>query len=83
MPEGEGAPLGLILITVDTLRADFLSSYGHSRILTPSFDRLAAGGVLFRQALDEQRAVERGMRRRSPAGVCRSRDVRVLVRRHR
>src|SRR5690606_6078312 len=34
-----------------TLRADYLSSYGHARILTPSFDRFAAGGVLFRSAI--------------------------------
>lgn len=47
LPVGDARPLGAVLITVDTLRADYLSSYGHSRILTPSFDRLAAGGQLF------------------------------------
>ena len=50
---GDTAPLGLILITVDTLRADYLSSYGHARILTPSFDRLASGGILFKQAISQ------------------------------
>jgi arylsulfatase len=49
LPTGEPEPLGVLLITVDTLRADYLSIYGHARILTPSFDRLAAGGVLFWQ----------------------------------
>ncbi|MBI3179039.1 MAG: sulfatase, partial [Deltaproteobacteria bacterium] len=43
--------MGFLLVTIDTLRADYLSCYGHARILTPSFDRLAAGGVLFRQAV--------------------------------
>jgi arylsulfatase len=51
LPAGDTAPLGVILITVDTLRADYLSSYGHARILTPSFDRLASGGILFKQAI--------------------------------
>ena len=44
-------PPSVLLITVDTLRADYLSSYGHARILTPGFDRLASGGILFKQAI--------------------------------
>lgn len=47
---GDAAPIGYILISVDTLRADYLSAYGHARILTPSIDRLASGGALFRRA---------------------------------
>lgn len=43
--------MGLIVITVDTLRADYLSCYGHARVLTPSIDRLASSGVLFRTAI--------------------------------
>ncbi|MEE8409642.1 MAG: sulfatase [Myxococcota bacterium] len=53
LPKGTTRPLGLLLITIDTLRADYLSCYGHARILTPSFDRLASGGVLFRQAISQ------------------------------
>ncbi len=53
LPAGDVQPLGLVLITVDTLRADYLSSYGHARVLTPSFDRLASGAVLFRQAISQ------------------------------
>ncbi len=53
LPSGDTEPLGVIVITVDTLRADYLSIYGHARILTPSFDRLAAGGVLFWQAISQ------------------------------
>src|SRR5690606_28754768 len=41
LPVGDTQPLGLVVITVDTLRADYLSCYGHARILTPSIDRLA------------------------------------------
>lgn len=37
----------LLLITVDTLRADHLSSYGYGRQTSPVIDALAAAGVRF------------------------------------
>jgi arylsulfatase len=37
----------LILISIDTLRADYLPSYGHPFVETPHIDRLAAEGFLF------------------------------------
>ncbi len=40
----------VILIAVDTLRADHLSSYGYERPTTPALDRLAQDGVRFDQA---------------------------------
>jgi arylsulfatase A-like enzyme/Flp pilus assembly protein TadD len=40
----------VLLITVDTLRADHLGCYGYSKAETPSMDRLAADGVLFERA---------------------------------
>jgi arylsulfatase A-like enzyme len=40
----------VVVLTVDTLRADRLSSYGYSRPTTPNVDRLLAGGVRFTQA---------------------------------
>ena len=50
----EAAPLpagsNILLITVDTLRADHLSSYGYVRPTSPVIDRLAAEGVRFDQA---------------------------------
>jgi arylsulfatase A-like enzyme len=45
----ETAP-DVILVTVDTLRADHLSSYGHARNTSPSIDALAADGILFENA---------------------------------
>lgn len=39
----------IVLIAVDTLRADHLSCYGSPRQTTPHIDRLAAEGVLFEQ----------------------------------
>lgn len=40
----------ILLITVDTLRADHLSSYGYPRKTTPFIDRLAESGVRFTRA---------------------------------
>lgn len=42
--------LSVILISIDTLRADRLSSYGSARVATPNIDRLATEGVRFTNA---------------------------------
>lgn len=42
---------GIVLISVDTLRADHLGCYGYSRPTSPFIDQLAANGVLFEQAI--------------------------------
>lgn len=42
--------LDVLLITVDTLRADALGAYGNARARTPWIDRLAAEGVRFDRA---------------------------------
>jgi len=41
--------LNVLLISMDTTRADHLGCYGHADRLTPNIDRLAAGGVVFEQ----------------------------------
>ncbi|MGA1791007.1 MAG: tetratricopeptide repeat protein [bacterium] len=41
----------LLLITVDTLRADHLGCYGYKSIKTPNIDKLASGGMLFSQVM--------------------------------
>src|SRR5581483_7949470 len=41
----------VILITIDTLRADHLSCYGYSKIKTPTLDGLARDGILFEHAM--------------------------------
>jgi len=40
----------IVLISVDSLRADHLPVYGYERIKTPAIDRLAADGVVFDRA---------------------------------
>lgn len=42
--------LNVLLVTIDTLRADHLGSYGYAAAETPALDRLAARGVRFAQA---------------------------------
>jgi len=53
------APLGcetapplpdLVLVTIDTLRADHLGAYGYERATSPNLDKLASKGVLFTRA---------------------------------
>ncbi|HEY3131444.1 MAG TPA: sulfatase-like hydrolase/transferase [Acidobacteriota bacterium] len=41
----------VLLITIDTLRADYLSCYGSKKVSTPNIDTLAARGVRFAKAL--------------------------------
>ena len=43
--------LNLLLVTLDTTRADRMGAYGNKDIETPTFDRLAREGVLFDQAV--------------------------------
>ncbi len=43
----------VILISLDTTRADRLSSYGYSRNTSPNIDKLAAQGVLFENAYSQ------------------------------
>jgi arylsulfatase len=45
------APPNIVLITVDTLRADHLGCYGHVRDTTPHLDALAAEGVRFERSI--------------------------------
>jgi arylsulfatase A-like enzyme len=49
-PPASGAP-NVLVIVVDTLRADHVSSYGYSRPTTPNLDRIARQGVLFQNAI--------------------------------
>lgn len=50
----EKSPLeghNVLLITLDTLRADHIGCYGNDKIATPALDALAARGVLFEDAI--------------------------------
>lgn len=42
-----GSALNILLISLDTLRADHLSCYGYPRLTTPHLDRLASAGAVF------------------------------------
>lgn len=46
-----GLPEHVLLVTVDTLRADHMSLYGYPRATTPYLSRLAAESVVFERAI--------------------------------
>ena len=50
-----GSPLAdvrqIILISIDTCRADYLSCYGYKSKTTPNIDALAAEGILFENTI--------------------------------
>ncbi len=45
-----GQRINVVLITLDTTRADRIGCYGYEPAVTPVIDRLATGGVLFENA---------------------------------
>ncbi len=54
-PSGEGLSgryprHNIVLVTVDTLRADHLGAYGYPRRTSPTLDAIAKEGILFEQA---------------------------------
>src|SRR5580704_9732481 len=51
MQPSRAARANVVLITIDTLRADHLGCYGNSQVLTPNIDRLAAEGTRFKTAV--------------------------------
>ncbi|HZN56169.1 MAG TPA: sulfatase [Candidatus Polarisedimenticolaceae bacterium] len=46
-------PRGVILVWADTLRRDHLQIYGYRRPTSPTLERLAAGGTLFRDCVSQ------------------------------
>jgi len=47
VPAGVPEDFNVLLITIDTIRADRMSAYGYPRKTTPNLDALAAAGTLF------------------------------------
>jgi arylsulfatase A-like enzyme/lipoprotein NlpI len=43
-------PSNVVIITIDTLRADHLGCYGYKQVRTPNIDSLAADGIRFERA---------------------------------
>jgi arylsulfatase A-like enzyme len=50
LPAGVPADANILLVTIDTLRADHVGAYGYPRATTPAIDALAAEGSLFEHA---------------------------------
>ncbi len=49
-PSGKVPPPSVVLITLDTVRADHLACYGYRGIETPAIDKLAREGIRFEHA---------------------------------
>jgi arylsulfatase A-like enzyme len=49
-PPSKSRAVNIVLITVDTLRADRLGPYGYTRNRTPSIERLSREGILYEHA---------------------------------
>jgi len=47
---GDGPPPNVLLVSIDTLRADHLGHYGYPRPTSPRLDAFAAGAVVFENA---------------------------------
>src|SRR5262245_56767069 len=45
-----GTPRAIVIVTLDTVRADRLPAYGFQSVETPALDRLAREGVVFENA---------------------------------
>ncbi|MDP6931645.1 MAG: sulfatase [Myxococcota bacterium] len=50
LPAGDEGRPDIIFVSIDTLRADHLSTYGYERPTSPFFDQLAHDGTRFEQA---------------------------------
>jgi len=50
VPDAVPRDLSILLVTIDTLRADHVGAYGYRRATTPRLDRLAARGAVFENA---------------------------------
>jgi arylsulfatase A-like enzyme len=52
-PRDRTAPLNVLLISIDSLRADHVGCYGYERDTTPEIDAFAASAVLFESAVSQ------------------------------
>lgn len=52
-PTGNGGPKppNVLLLSLDTTRADHMASYGYPRLTSPNLDALAENGILFKNAI--------------------------------
>jgi arylsulfatase A-like enzyme len=51
LPAAAAGSPNVLVIVVDTLRADHVSSYGYARLTTPAIDALASQGTVFENAI--------------------------------
>jgi choline-sulfatase len=52
-PSGRKSPINVVLITIDTVRADHLGCYSYKNIQTPTLDSLGRDGIVFERAISQ------------------------------
>ena len=52
-PAARKSPPNVVLITIDTVRADHVGCYGAKEVQTPTIDALARNGILFEHAISQ------------------------------
>ncbi len=52
-PAARASKPNVLLITIDTVRADHLGCYGYSKIQTPTLNALAHDGIVFERAISQ------------------------------
>jgi choline-sulfatase len=52
-PAPRRLPPNVVLVTIDTVRADHISCYGAKEVQTPTIDALARDGILFERAISQ------------------------------
>ena len=60
-PLGNGRPLNVVVILMESFSARFVGALGADRGLTPEFDRLAEGGILFERAFSNGTHTHQGV----------------------
>ncbi|MDY0267510.1 LTA synthase family protein [Trichloromonas sp.] len=60
-PLGDGRPLNVVVILMESFSARFVGAMGAERPLTPEFDRLAEGGILFERAFSNGTHTHQGV----------------------
>lgn len=58
---GNGRPLNVVVILMESFSARFVGALGADRPLTPEFDRLAEGGILFERAFSNGTHTHQGV----------------------
>ena len=78
-PEVNSSDFNIILISIDTLRADHMSCYGYSRSTTPNIDKLAKESIFFENAYSQAPSTVPALRAIMTGGVNSQEDKNAII----